>query len=152
MKSMAERLWERVALSPSGCWEWQGKADRHGYGRLRRERTTGRRGQLILAHRASWELHRGPIPPGLEVCHQCDNPRCVNPAHLFVGSHRDNMADMRVKGRGYLYRKLTPEAVSAIREALASGERRAVDLAREHRVHPTTISQIKRGYSWAKAS
>lgn len=92
------RFWAKVDRSGE-CWEWIGKPTTHGYGRLERAPQGQRRGAPVYAHRASWELHYGPIPEGLNVLHHCDNPPCVRPTHLFLGTHLDNMADMFAKGR-----------------------------------------------------
>lgn len=90
--SLPERFWSRVLQKP-GCWEWTGAVNDSGYGRI------AVRGRMEGAHRVSWELHHGPIPRGLWVLHCCDNPPCTNPAHLFLGTCQDNLADMRAKGR-----------------------------------------------------
>jgi hypothetical protein len=98
----------------SGCWLWGGTTHQFGYGSIGvwesgRVKTYG-------AHRASWWLHRGPIPPRMSVCHRCDTPQCVNPDHLFLGSQLENLRDMFAKGRHPRHgQKLSPEQVRAIR-------------------------------------
>jgi HNH endonuclease len=96
MRSIAERLAERSRPDPSGCVIFTGGLTR-GYGGLSvNEDGVWRR---RYAHRLAYEVAYGPIPAGLFVCHRCDVPACINPAHLFVGTHRDNMADRDRKGR-----------------------------------------------------
>jgi hypothetical protein len=85
---IAERYNRFVVRGPE-CWDWMGTKNNHGYGRL----------GSIYAHRVSYERTFGPIPKGMHVLHRCDNPPCTNPSHLMIGTHRDNMADMRLKGR-----------------------------------------------------
>ncbi len=95
--SLADKFFHYVGQKqPNGCIHWKGKTDRCGYGFLAKTKKT----KYFTAHRLSYELLRGPIPEGMKVCHSCDNPACVNPSHLFLGSQRDNMIDMRRKGRG----------------------------------------------------
>jgi hypothetical protein len=92
---LLERFWSKVGKgSAASCWEWTGARIPQGYGSLgTRERSQ------IGAHRISWSIHNGPIPPGMFVLHRCDNPPCVNPAHLFLGTQLDNMRDKLQKGR-----------------------------------------------------
>ena len=89
-----ERFWAKVVCGgPSECWEWTATLDGGGYGRIK----SG--GKLDGAHRVSWELHHGKIPVDRWVLHRCDNRKCVNPAHLFLGTRGDNVSDMVQKGR-----------------------------------------------------
>jgi hypothetical protein len=90
---LADRFWIKVHKGDTGdCWLWGGYT-RDGYGKFLANR------RLRLAHRIAWELTHGPIPEGLCVCHSCDNPRCCNPVHLFLGSRGDNNRDRAQKGR-----------------------------------------------------
>jgi HNH endonuclease len=90
--SLEERFWPKVEKT-DGCWYWTASCDPCGYGHFSID------GKLHSAHRVSWELAYGPIPDRLDVLHKCDNPPCVRPDHLFLGTHTDNMVDMISKGR-----------------------------------------------------
>lgn len=90
---IAVRFWEKVTRSNEGCWTWQGSRNESGYGVLLV------RGRKLVAHRVSWEVIFGPVPDGMLVLHRCDNPPCVRPDHLFIGTHMDNIQDCIAKGR-----------------------------------------------------
>lgn len=131
------------------CWVWIGRLTKNGYGRH------GRGGKRYLAHRYSWILHCGAIRGGLFVLHQCDNPACVNPAHLFLGIQQDNLSDMRSKGRQVRGEeqgaaKLTKEQVLEIRQRYRrySHEHGSGALAREFNVSPVEVWRIATGCRW----
>ncbi|MDO8673056.1 MAG: HNH endonuclease signature motif containing protein [Dehalococcoidia bacterium] len=98
--SLEGRYWAKVTrgAAPDDCWTWCG-AKSKGYGYFH---VTRRPRVRVFAHRFSYDLQFGPIPDGLDVLHSCDHPQCSNPRHLFLGTQRDNLADMRRKGRGFV--------------------------------------------------
>lgn len=151
IRPLSERFWEKVKKAgPDDCWLWTATVTRAGYGKIGRG---GRDEVEDYAHRVSWELHNGPIPDGYFLCHRCDNPPCVNPTHLFLGTPADNVADAIKKGRhirgeavgGCL---LTADKVVEIRRLYAAGGVRQEDLATRYGVTRSNIGAIVRGKSW----
>ena len=142
------RFWAKIdrADDPDACWNWTAAFTKEGYGQM------WRNGRYHVASRVSFELAYGPFPDDLKVCHTCDNPPCVNPRHLFLGTHLDNMRDMANKKRaahheGHGSHKLTEADVSNIRALLSQGaEQRAI--ARLYGVCDATVSNIKTGRYW----
>lgn len=149
---LIDRFWKYVDKT-SDCWLWTGAKTFGGYGVIN---SGGRNGKIIRAHRLSWELHNGPIPAGIEVCHRCDNPPCVNPAHLFLGTHHENVLDTVRKGRAsggvhgekHHQAKLTMQKASDIRAAYATGQTSLNKLARQYSVSKRTILNIVHRRIW----
>jgi hypothetical protein len=131
---------ERYVVSSAGCWEWQGYILNSGYGHVQVDK------RRYSAHRYFWQELVGPIPDGLILCHHCDNPRCVNPAHIFVGTHLDNSLDCSQKGRRNPPRKLTEEEVVAI----FTDPRVTREIAADYGVTAGNISCIQTGKTWRR--
>ena len=150
-KSLAERFWAKVVRG-DGCWGWSGQVDGGGYGRMRGPAIDGHRGNNVVASRISWMLHTGDIPPGLCVLHRCDNPPCVRPDHLFLGTLGDNNKDATSKGRNARghkngQSKLSDNDVIDIKSRISRGDvqRR---IAEDYGVTFQLISEIARGNLW----
>jgi hypothetical protein len=157
IEEMAPRFWAKVARSiEEQCWEWTGGRNHRGYGNFRAD------GRTVRAHRFAWEQVNGSIPAGLMICHRCDNPSCCNPAHLFVGTAKDNVRDMIAKGRDVRpphgganhcrgsashLAKLTEEQVIQIRRRYQAGERPRF-LSAEFGVGTQMIWNIGTGRWW----
>jgi hypothetical protein len=140
-----DRLFSRVTKTKD-CWLWNGGVVGHGYGYINR----GRRGDgFVSTHRASWEIAYGEISEGMEVLHKCDNPACVNPEHLFLGSQKDNVDDMISKNRrrgGRLI--LTKEQVAEIRRMYETKEYSLHDLSLLFPVSKSQIFRIVSRENW----
>jgi hypothetical protein len=154
------RFWRKVQRGqPDQCWPWLGDKTSKGYGRFvpypKHRDENGVRPNPQMAHRLVLMYSGITIEPGMEVCHRCDNPSCVNPDHLFVGSHADNMADMRSKGRaaqpkGELHgeSKLTTKDVVAIRTMYRPGVVSHLQLARLFGVSKRLIQMVIHREAW----
>ncbi len=149
---LIDRFFEFVGeKTSSGCILWTGANNRHGYGKIWNEKSI-----LTAAHRVSYELFVGSIPDGLWVLHSCDNPPCINPVHLFLGTHADNMKDMVKKGRSAKgtvkgeqcgRAKLTESQVREIRVRHANGDGKKA-IAADYGIGRLNVSMIVRGKTW----
>ncbi len=159
--STEDRFWSKVRKTDDGCWFWLGGKIK-GYGRFAIDRR-----RYVRAHRYSFELTRGPVPDGLGVLHECDNPGCVRPDHLFVGTDADNVADRDAKGRtargdrsgartvpsarprgdAHAMSKLTGPSVALLKQRLRDGATQR-EVADEFGVASPTISHIVAGRTW----
>lgn len=143
LEATKKRFWAKVAKKGKDeCWEWLSVTSHDGYGRL------WFRGRFSGAHRFSWMIHNETIPAGLYVLHKCDNPICVNPNHLFLGTNTDNMRD-RVSKIGWqrTFVKLSAEQVTAIRHRYETEETSSRKLGKEYGVSKTQILRIVNGIS-----
>lgn len=144
-----ERFWRYVKKTDE-CWEWIGNKRRFGYGSIQ---VAGKGSKKTPAHRLSYTMHVGPIPDGLFVMHKCDNPSCVNPDHLQLGTPKDNTQDMIAKGRkrvvapvgeGNGKSKLTNEIALYIKKSASTN----AQLARELGLSPNCIRGVRTGRTW----
>jgi Pectobacterium phage endonuclease len=149
LPTMEERFWARAPIGPvNQCWVWTGAKLNNGYGYL----SITRKGKVrvLTAHRLSVEISmRLPIPPGMHVLHSCDNPGCVNPRHLSIGTHKENMADMANKNRHAFgmksgRSKLTTTQVRAIRKSSAPHK----VLADKYGIKKLQVYRIQHGLTW----
>lgn len=145
-KTITERFSDKIRIDrKTGCWEWTGGLI-SGYGAI----WIGGN-KTIGAHRVSWEIHKGRIPKGMFVCHHCDNRKCVNPDHLFIGTAADNIADMDKKNRrrnvcgdACPWKKLTSSQAAAIKNSRAKTR----PLAKKYAVSKSTIDDIRNNRTW----
>lgn len=150
MSDVAQRFWSK-ANKGGGCWLWEARVTRDGYGKFTVGSSKDGTKATVYAHRYAYELANGPIPKGLHVCHSCDVPACVNPAHLWLGTNADNVADKVAKGRHHNCAgehngnaKLSDAQVTAIRAMRMSGTRRR-ELAERFGCAPGYVSKLVRG-------
>ena len=172
MKDFIDRFNEKISVSKTGCIEWGGAKDQDGYGVIQKD------GKRKKTHRAIWEYYHGKIPSGLNICHKCDNPCCVNIDHLFLGTQNDNMQDMIKKGRKVVnsnpirgekhWTKIHPENLAKLRGEKNGGSKLTWEqveeiiqenkllrkpetyYAKKYGVGRSTIGRILRGESWIK--
>jgi hypothetical protein len=149
-----ERFWKKVAKGADNeCWNWQAGRTKAGYGVFRMDK------KVVFAHRVAYELACSTIPSGMHVLHSCDNPACVNPSHLRVGTHAENMLDKVLRnrqsrvwsgkvGEAVGMGKLRDRDLPDIRKMIAQGMRQ-VDIANKYGVHQAMISNIKLGKNWS---
>ena len=143
------RFWNKVDRKAANqCWNWKGGKGGKGYGLL------GVDGKKVLVHRFAYENWRGDIPDGMFVCHKCDNRACVNPIHLFLGTHADNMADRNAKGRQAKLKgeangqaKLSEANIVEIKKRITAGETQRA-IAFDYGVAQSQISRVKDGRTW----
>jgi hypothetical protein len=140
---MRDRFWDHVVRAGDDeCWDWKGALDKDGYGHFHHPGED----RWVRAHRIAWELHHGnPAPDEMKVCHTCDRPRCMNPAHLFVGTQGDNVRDMCAKGRWRCKRRLSQEEEKEILQRLENPYHGSVaELSRKYGVGPGVIQRVRK--------
>jgi len=142
-----ERFWSKVKIGTEDeCWEWQGKLHKYGYAYCQWNR------KLHHAHRISYIITNGPIPNRMLICHHCDNRKCVNPKHLFLGTHKDNMADCMSKNRHtcqHYQLLINGKGENSPRHKLT--ESQVIDIRRRHR-DGITYAQLSKEYGVNKST
>ena len=151
-RPIAERFAAMVQKT-EGCWLWTGSVSGGWYGQIQ---SGPRGGRPLLAHRLSYELHVGPIPDGLYVLHRCDNGLCVNPDHLFLGTHDDNMHDRDTKnrvahGERHCNARLTEDQVKSIRRRSAAGDSDET-IAKEFGISTWNVRHIVKRETWKRVA
>jgi hypothetical protein len=147
-----DRFFSRTVRAPNGCLEWTGGVSSHGYGSAKLKECGGG------SHRVAWFIAHGGIPAGFSVCHRCDNRKCVDVAHMFLGSQADNMRDMVSKGRGVLQTERPVEALDPSSGAVIHRfpSTSAVKSMGWHQGNVSSCAQGKRktahGFSWRYAT
>lgn len=146
MDILPVRFWSKVSVQPDGCWNWTAAKHNYGYGHF----SIG--GEIKKAHKLSYQHFKGEIADGLCVCHKCDNPSCVNPSHLWLGTHAENMDDRDAKGRNVNHvgethgnSKLTEQDVRAIR----ADTRTYREIGADYGIVKSQVGFIKRRIQWA---
>lgn len=149
MRALIVRFEEKyISRGPDDCWYWMASLNEHGYGMIS---VGGRSGRPELAHRVAYKLYVGRIPNGVYVLHECDNPKCVNPRHLYLGNQAVNLGDCKARGRTAFGErngraKLSDAEVVDIRQRAAVGPRGTQEaLAREYGISPCHVSLLVRG-------
>lgn len=138
--ALMKNKYERFVVKKEGCWDWKGATQKR-YGCFNFLRKN------LSAHRASWILYNGSISADIHVLHKCDNPPCTNPEHLFLGSHRDNMRDMRTKGLHKQYSKITKDQAKEIKLLLSQGEKMQA-ISERYGLSLPSLCDIKAGRTW----
>ena len=155
-RGFVEAKLSNYTVSEEGCWEYQGQRQPYGYGRFSiYVNSMTPKARKASTHRLSYALHNGVDPAEMFVCHTCDNPSCINPKHLFLGTHKENMKDMAVKGRAApqvgeanAASKLSSDTVKDIVEAIKAG-RGNKDIAEGVGVSHSQVSSIRHGKAWS---